>query len=93
MAECYLEFADDGLLAVIPEYGWDIDGSGCALSPPYKADSLHLRNAAKLNYVPMDTWKSWYWKSYPVRRVTYKTCKYIYCLADRTVNCWLKYQN
>jgi len=43
MAECYLviEFADDGLLAVIPEYGWDIDGSGCALSPPYKADLLH----------------------------------------------------
>ena len=35
MAESYLviEFADDGLLAVIPENWWDVDGSGCALWP------------------------------------------------------------
>ena len=57
-----------------------IVGSGCALWPPYKADSLRLRNAAKLREVPMDTWKS-----YPVRRVMFKPCKYIYFVISESL--------
>jgi len=82
MAESYMvvEFADDGLLAIIPENWWDVDGTGCTLWPPYKAGSMRMRNAARLREVPMDTWKS-----FPIRRIMYKTCKYIflkykYCL-------------
>ena len=51
-----VEYADDNLLAVIPENWLDTAGQGCAHWPPYK-DSNRVRNAAKNMEVPGDEWK------------------------------------
>ena len=66
-----VEYADDSLLAVIPDNWLDTAGQGCALWPPYK-DSNRVRNAAKNMEVPGDEWKS-----FPLRRIMYKTGKVI----------------
>ena len=62
-----VEYEDENLLAVIPE-NW-LEGNSCALWPPYK-DTKRIRNAAKDMEVPSD-----HWKSFPLKKVMYKTGK------------------
>ena len=66
-----VEFADENVLAVIPDNWLDTAGNSCVLWPPYK-DDKRVMNAARNREVPGDQWKS-----FPLRKTMYKTGKFV----------------